>query len=192
MNPFHSFTAPVGKIFFGNLLLFFCSVFYLIWWVIRFRPRAAGGPAGTFCLAAAFLSGIAAVVLMSGGIRALSPDSGGLPVSFILAGTLVCYLLLFLATVFLFHRKATSELLLLHVWAALELSAVAVLYGTGRFGAGRAAVLTVLVGAASAVGLICYVLYYRLGGAAGYRDGMIPLLTDALVMAVFLGTLAVS
>ena len=74
----------------------------------------------------------------------------------------------------------------------MELSAVAVLYGTGRFGAGRASILAALVGIAFVAGLICYVPYYRLDETAGYWSGMVPLTTDALVMAVLLGAMAVS
>jgi hypothetical protein len=36
------------------------------------------------------------------------------------------------------------------------------------------------------------VLYYRLDGTASYWNGMVPLMMDAFVMAVFLGVLAVS
>jgi len=52
--------------------------------------------------------------------------------------------------------------------------------------------LVTLTGIAFVVGVICYILYYRLEGKAGYWDGMAPLLVDASVMAVFLGVLAVS
>ena len=91
----------------------------------------------------------------------------------------------------MFHRQVTSELIIILIWAALEFSAIAVLYGTGRFGLGGAVTMAVLVGIATIVGVICYVLYYRLEGMSSYRVGMVPLATDAFVMAVFLGMLAV-
>ena len=50
----------------------------------------------------------------------------------------------------------------------------------------------VRVGVATVAGLICYVLYYGLDDTARYRIGMVPLLADALVTAVFLVLLAVS
>jgi hypothetical protein len=111
---------------------------------------------------------------------------------FILLGGAALFFVMLPVTVIAFHRAVTSELLIIHVWAALELSAVAVLYGTGRFGAGRAVALAALVGIATIAGLICYVLYYRLDETAGYRIGMVPLIADAFVAAVFLGVLAVS
>jgi hypothetical protein len=192
MTFFHDFTAPLWEIFTGNLLLLFCSLFYLIWWVVYFRPNSSGGSAGVFCITAAFITGVAAIALMSVGINSLSQDSKSLPVRFILIGVAVLFLVLLLVTVIAFHRIVTSELIIIHIWAALELSVVAVLYGTGHFGLGRAATLMALVGIAIVVGLICYVLYFRLDGMSSYWDGMVPLMMDAFVMAVFLGVLAVS
>jgi hypothetical protein len=85
----------------------------------------------------------------------------------------------------------TSELLIIHIWVALEFSAIVVLNGTGVFGSGRAVTMAVLVGIATIVGVVCYVLYYRLEGMSSYRVGMVPLATDAFVVAVFAGMLAV-
>ena len=192
MICFRNFTAPLWEIFAGNLLLLFCSLFYLAWWVVSFRPNSSGGSAGGFYITAAFITGVAAIALMSGGINSLSQDSKGLPVKFILLGGAALFFVLLPVTAIVFHRIVTSELLIMHIWGALELSAVAVLYGTGRFGAGRAVTLAALVGIATVAGLICYMLYYRLDETASYWNGMVPLTTDAFVMAVFLGVLAVS
>jgi hypothetical protein len=192
MTCFHNFTVPLWEIFYGNLLFLFCSLFYLIWWVVSFRPNSSSGPAGVFCITAAFITGIAAIALMSTGINALSQNSKCLPVRCVLIGVTVLFLILLLVTVIGFHRIVTSELIIIHIWAALELSAVAVLYGTGHFGLGSTVTLAVLVGIAIAVGMICYVLYYRLNGMSSYLDGMVPLMAYAFVMAAFLGVLAVS
>jgi len=196
MTCFHNFTAPVWQIFAGNLLLFICSLFYLVWWVVCFGSnasgKAAGGSAGVIYLTGAFISGIAAIVLMSGGINTLSKDAKSVPVWLILLCGTVLFAVMLLVTTAVYHRPMTSELIIIHIWAVLELCAVAVLYGTGRFGMGRTVLLLTLVGIASVAGVICYVLYYRLEGTASYRDGMVPLIIDASVMAVFLGVLAVS
>jgi hypothetical protein len=192
MKCFENFTGSLRAIFSGNLLLLFCSLFYLIWWAVSFRPNSSGGLIGVLCLLVALIAGVIAIILMSAGIVSLSLNSKGMPVRFILIGGAVLYILLFFVTTIIFHRIVTLELIIMDAWAILELSAVAVLHGTGRFGSGRAAVLVIFVGFATAVGLICYVLYYRLDGMASYWDGMVPLITDAFVMAVFLGVLAVS
>ena len=170
----------------------FCNLFYLVWWIISFRPNSSVGAIGVFFIIAALIAGVVAISLMSTGIISLSFISKGLPVRFILIGGAVLFVVLLLVTNIKFHRIVTSELIIIHIWAVLELSAVAVLYGTRRFGSGRAAALGALVGIATVVGLICYVLYYRLDGMSSYWDGTVPLITDSFVMAVFLGVLAVS
>ena len=196
MTCFHNFTAPVWQIFAGNLLLFICSIFYLVWWVVCFGPnasgKAAGGSTGVVYLTGAFISGIAAIVLMSGGINTLSKDAKSVPVWLILLCGIVLFAVMLLVTTAFYQRPVTSELIIIHIWAVLQLCAIAVLYGTGRFGLGRTVLLVTLTGIAFVVGVICYILYYRLEGKAGYWDGMAPLLIDASVMAVFLGVLAVS
>jgi hypothetical protein len=186
------FTAPLWLVLAGNLLLLACSLFYLAWWGVSFRPGSPGGRAGAILITAAFITGLAAIALMCAGINALSRESRGVPVMYIMAGGAILFLVLLGVTATVFHRAVTSELMIMLIWAALESSAIAVLHGTGRIGAGRAVALAVLVGIATLVGVICYVLYYRLGAEAAYRDGMIPLATDAVVMAVFVGVLAFS
>jgi len=195
---FRGFTPPLWEIFTGNLLLLFCSLFYLAWWFVSFKPNPAGKPnpsgglAGIFYLVAAFITGVAGIALTSSGVMWLSQDSKGLPVRFILLGSAVVFFILLLVTAIAFRRAVTSELLIIHIWVALELSMVAVLYGTGRFGLGSAVTITVLVGIAFVVSLICYILYYRLKGRSSYWDGMIPLIMDGIVMSVFLILMVVS
>jgi hypothetical protein len=192
MTCFRNFTTPLWEIFNGNLLLLFCTLFYLAWWFVSYRPDSSGRPAGVFYLAAAFITGVAAIALLSGGINSLSQDSKGISVGYIALGGAVLFFVMLLVTAIVFHRILTSELIIIHIWLALEISAVAVLCGTGRFGAGRTTTLAVLAGIAFVAGMICYVLYYRLDETASYRVGMVPLVTDAFVTAVFLGVLASS
>ena len=192
MAGFHNFTAPIREIFAGNLLLLFCCLLYLVWWIVAFKPNSSSGSVGVYYIIAAFITGVASIALMAGGINSLSQVSHSLPVRSILLASAALFIVLLLVTVIIFHRIVTSELIIIHIWAVLELSAVAVLYGTGQFAPGRAAALAVLVGIAFAASLICYVLYYRLDGMARYWDGMIPLIMAVFVIVVFLGALAVS
>lgn len=192
MICFRNFTTPLWEIFVGNLLLLFCSLFYLAWWIVSYGPDSSDrSAAGGFYIAAAFITGISACVLMSVGIYSLSHDSKGLPVWYILIGGLALFLVLLPLTAIVFHRSVTSELTIMHIWVVLELSVIAVLYGTGRFGTGLTITLAALAGIAFVVGLICYMLYYRLDKTTSYWIGMIPLATDAFVMAVFLVVLAI-
>jgi len=192
MMFFRNFNAPLWEIFAGNLLLLFCSLFYLAWWAVTFRPDSIGGSVGVFYIVAAFITGVIAIVLMSGGISSLSQSSESIPVRFILLGAVALFIVLVLVTTMAFHRIVTSELIIILFWAALELSVITVLFGTGRFSSGSAVTLAVLVGIATVVSLICYVLYYRLDETTSYWVGMVPLSAAGLVIAFILGILAVS
>jgi len=189
---FRNFTPPLWKMFAGNFLLLLCSLFYLAWWAVSFRPNQPGGSSGGLWLAAAFITGIAGLGLMSAGIGSLSRDSGSRLVMNIVLGAAAVFFVLLAVTSIAFHRPLTSELLIIHVWAAIELCAIAALYTADRFGPGRATTIAALVAIATVVGMACYVLYYRLDEAAAYRAGMAPLAVDAVVMAVFLAVMAFS
>ena len=152
-----------------------------------YRPDSTGiSASGGFYIAAAFFTGIAAIALISLGISSLSPDSSGLSIKYILISAGVLFIVMLAITTFVFHRVVTSELLLIHIWAALELSAVIILYGTGYFGVERTVILAILTGIAYIVGMVCYVLYYNLNETASYWNGMIPLITDSIVIMIFI------
>ena len=191
MGFFRNFTAPLWGTFIGNLLFFFTSVFYILWWTAVNRSDSGGNGAGIF-LAGACFTGIAAIVILAGCMNALSREGKGLPVRYILLGCALLFFVLLALTRIAFDRIVTSELMIICVWAAVEWSLIAVLQGSGRFGAGRAVTLAALVGLATLVGLVCYVLHYRLDEALRFRNGLIPLAVDAGVMTVFLGVLAFS
>jgi hypothetical protein len=193
MTFFRDFTDPLWKIFGGNRLLLATIVFYLAWWVVSFRPNGDGNTAGAgLFIAVAFFAGVAAIALLSLGINSLPQVGKGFPVIYILLGAVALYILLLVVTQIAFQRAVTSELLLITVWAALEWLAIAVLQGGGRFSLGQALTLAALVLLATGIGLICYVLHYRLDEVSRFWNGLIPLIVDAGVEAVFLAVLALS
>lgn len=190
---FRDFTIPLWKIFSGNLLLFFTIVFYIAWWMVTFRPNKTRRTAGAgFFLVLAILTGAAAITIKFSGIETLSQAGKGFPVVYILLGAVALYIILLAITRIAFQRPVTAELLLITVWAALEGSAIAVLQGSGRFNPGQAWTLAALTLLATCVGIVCYILYYRLDDISRFWNGLIPLLVDAGVVTLFLAVLALS
>lgn len=193
MTLFDHLAAPPGGILAGQLLLFICSLFYLAWWIVAFRPDSSASAPGSatsgFLFMAALVTGLAAVYLLSSGINTLADHSTGFPVKCILLAAAAAFALLLPATAIGFARVVTSELLIIHLWAALEFSTVAVLQGAGHLGPGSASALTILVGLGFLVSLACYVLYYRLDPMAAYVSGMVPLAASTLIAAVLAGVL---
>ena len=193
MTCFRDFTLPYCRIFGGNLLLLITILFYMAWWTVVFRPERTGMARGAGTLIAlAVLTGAAAVTIKFSGILLLSDAEAGTQVLYILLGALALYLFLLALTRIVFQRPVTAELLLIILWAGLELSAVAALKGSGRLDTGQSSFLTVLLALATGVGIVCYVLYYRLDEVSGFWNGLIPLIVDAGVVTVFLVVLAVS
>ena len=74
--------------------------------------------------------------------------------------------------------------------AALEVSAIVALQGNPSIGPGQALVLVTLVVLATGIGMVCYILHYRLDEPARFWNGLIPLMVDAGVVIVFLAALA--
>lgn len=168
----------------GNLLLITCCAFYLVWWILAFKPTGAiKGMKTGWLLIPASVAGLAAVILVIGGILSESADAALLPSGLLLWGGIAAYLILLEVTRLLFKRPVTTELFLIVGWTVLTLSEISALYGAGRFSHRSAVFFAVGIGAAAVISLVCYVLYYNLGDRAGYFDGMIPLVLTALVMA---------
>jgi hypothetical protein len=191
MTLFRGFTVAQWEIFSGNLLMFIAIAFYITWWTVCFRPGGSNNPAdGGLFIAAAFFAGVAAITVLSYGIKSLAPTANSTPVMHILIGAAAFYIVLLVVTIIVFHRMVTSELLLIIVWAALELSTIAVLQESGRFGRGCALTLTAIVALATVTGVVCYVLHYRLDEPSRFWNGLIPLIVDEGAVAALLAALA--
>ena len=79
----------------GELLLVVCSLCYLVWWTITFRPSERIPPGGGLFLAGAVLCGLGGLVLLAVGIAALLPRASSPALgATIVGGALVGALLL--------------------------------------------------------------------------------------------------
>jgi hypothetical protein len=193
MTCFRDFNIPLWEVFGGNLLMLIAIVFYITWWTVSFRPNGSEKSAeAAFFITATLFAGLAAVALLCHAIYSLSGTGKGFQVMIPLAGAAVFYIVLLVVTRTGFQREVTAELILITIWAALEGSVIAVLYSSGRFGMAQVVILAILVALATAVGLVCYVLHYRLEEPIRFWNGLVPLIGDGIVAAVFLALLAIS
>jgi len=111
---------------------------------------------------------------------------------YFLLGALGAYFILLGISKSFFQRPVTSELLLIVLWSALEWSVITALKMGGHLSFGGALTLTTLVGLSTCIGLVCYILFYRLDGAPRFWDGLIPLMVDGAVVATSLVVLTLS
>ncbi len=182
---FGGFDSQTRQLLIGNLMLIFCCVFYLIWWLIAFKPEGAiKGMRSGWLLIPAFVLGIIAIIEMVIGSNMGGAARRLMPTAVILIGGLAAYVILLIVSWILLKRPVTTELLLIVGWTVLAYLEINALYGTERFGRPLAITFLIVAAAAAAIGIVCYLLYYGLDARAGYIDGTVPLLLIAGVMAV--------
>ena len=102
----------------------------------------------------------------------------------IITGILVYILLLFGTKIF-FHRIVTTELILITGWTMLEVAVTNAAYGYGNFSGPAVLLFLIIAAIASVSSLIFYLMYYNVKPLTGYIFGMIPLITEAVTMAIF-------
>jgi len=176
--------AHVKMILTGNVWIIVCCVFYLMWWLVAFRPEGAGtGMKTDWLLLPALAAGAFGVLMALRGIWKISPEPGSslFPGGAVIIGGIAAYALLLVVTLVILKRPVTTELFLIVGWGMLALSAVNALFSVGVFSHGLSVAFVVVVFAIIIVSLILYALYFRMEGVAGYIGGMIPLV---LVIAV--------
>ncbi len=169
----------------GNFMLIICCVFYIAWWLIAFHPtHAVKGMKSGWLLIPAFIFGVWGVVQVANGtntgeeIKVMFSRFG------IVVAGIAAYLILFAGTLALLHRQVTTELFLIVGWAALMIMELDTLYGLGEFRQTTAILFMVVIVAAAAVSLVCYLLYYNLDAVKGYIDGIIPLGLAGVMMII--------
>ena len=142
-----------------------CAGCYLLWWGVAFYPERH---------APLWLSGILLVATAVCGI---------------MAGGVICYVVLLVISNLVFHRMVTTELFLIVGWAVLNLVTVNTLYASGLFSAGISVVFCVLTLAVVVGSLYCYMIYYNLEKWKGYIDGFLPLVMVGIAMLVMAGVM---
>ena len=165
-----------------------CCAVYLIWWYRGYRP---GVPADRFGGVNGVLFRITAGLGLSGVIFSLgrpeaktAPRMNGYAVA---AAGVIAYFVLMLLTRFLFRRIVTTELILILGWTVLELTVINRLSAAGILTGRGFAVMAGVLAAAFTVSMVLYVAYYRMEEMKAFYAAMIPLVTEALTMAVLTG-----
>ena len=94
---------------------------------------------------------------------------------------LLVYFILLTVSVKLFGRKPTTELILMVLWALMEIMALGVLHETGALTSTAYGLTWAAVIAASLIAFAAYMMYYRMDDDTAYITGAIPLLVDGAV-----------
>ncbi len=172
----------------GQILLVLCCFFYLIWWYRGYHPGMAvnrvSGVNGLLLLITVLL-GISGVIFSMTPAEAVGETR--IRPFWIITGGIVCYAVLFLITRFGFGRAVTTELFLIVGWTMLEVSVISRLNAAGNLSDSSFTVLCCLIASAFVVSMILYAAYYRMEEMKAFYSAMVPLVTEAAVMAVLIG-----
>jgi hypothetical protein len=193
MSSFANYQPNEWNLFVGNALLLATAVLYLLWWVLAFWPKyQVKGIYTSSIIIVAIVVGFLAIFEIALGASTFSRYPRCAPVWAILLAAAVFYVAAWFITFRFFKREVTAELLVMTAWAALEFLLINVLYGTGRFSLTVSLLAIGAVSLAMVVGLVCYVLYYRLSPYPSFWDGLIPLAVDSIVLIAVLFLQALS
>lgn len=168
----------------GEVLLVVCSLSYLVWWTITFRPSMRTSSGGGPFLAGAVLGGLGGLLLLAVGMVTLLPRASWLALGATIGGGVVVGALLLYLSSHVAHRPVTTELPLIVLWGTMQLATGVTLRTAGVLTgpAGSAWILAIAI--ATLVGLACYLVFYRLDPIPAYWVGMVPLAVDGVVAAV--------
>ena len=106
-------------------------------------------------------------------------------IAILIAGITVYILLLFGTKIFL-HRIVTTELILIVGWTMLEVAVANTAWGYGVFKGSDVVLFLIIVALAAVSSLVLYLMYYNVKPAIGYVFGVIPLITEAITMGVYI------
>jgi hypothetical protein len=135
---------------------------------------------------AACVFGIVGLALSIKGMTSAVPESRLFDNYAAAAGGLAACVITGAATKFGLQRPVTSELFLICGWCVYALIEINLLYGTAALTRGAAVILCWAVVGCGVVSLVCYAMYYKLAGAAGYVSGIIPLALAITMTAALL------
>ena len=175
------------EIAYGNWMLVICSIFYLAWWLITFRPPAPkSSVVGTLLLIGAFTTGLFGIYRIIKAIVSSDRETVniGIPGIGIIIGGIFLYVTLLFITKTVFNRQVTSELFIIVGWAVLEISAVNYAYSVGAMQINRFFMWSIVILVGAVICLMCYVMYYNLPYFKGYIDGCISLIIVGITMLV--------
>lgn len=175
-NAFHRIMA-------GQSLLVICSIIYIVWWSISFRPgqqvNRIGGFRGILLLLTA-VSGIAGVYLSVSGLNSLPAVGEKLNGLGICLAGIILYFAAMVVTMRFFSRPVTTELILITGFLVLELCMVNGLNASGNLSDTCFTVMLVANIATYIIGMILYVLYYRVEAWRAFYLAMVPLIVDGI------------
>lgn len=173
------------QIVIGQILMFICCIFYLLFWYHGYRPdnqvnRAEGINGVLLTLTLAF--GIAGLIFSLIPVEKASITK--YRQMYIVIGGIAAYIILMVITKYGFQRIVTTELFLIVGWTMLEMSLLNRLSGSGLLVGPKLAIMYGVIAAAFNISMVLYVAYYRMEDMKAFYVAMVPIVTEGVSMGV--------
>lgn len=124
----------VKQVLAGNLFLIVCCLFYLLWWILAFKPAGAvKGMKSGWLLLPALVFGIAAVVWIVRSVLGAQMQRSILSFGKMMLLAAIVYIFLLAGTWVFLKRPVTTELFLIVAWTALTLAEIHLFWGDRDF-----------------------------------------------------------
>ena len=176
------------KIRLGQMFLILCCMMYLIWWLKSYHPTKGDshytGTSGIMLIITSLFGLFGAGFGMSG-VLDLSPVNGFISGYVIIATGIITYPVLFVIFQFILKRDTTTELFLIVGWVMFETAVINIAYALEIVSIQIVIIYMVLVFAAAISSLYFYLQYFKVSPMKGYVFGAIPLITEAVCMAIY-------
>lgn len=173
------------QIIIGQILLIICCVFYCFYWYTGYNPNnqvsRSEGIVGTLLMLTAFFG-------VAGLLFCFMPSSETSDTQYrqlyIILGGIAAYIILLFVTKYGFQRIVTTELFLIVGWTMLEFSILNRLSGSSLLIGPKLIAIYLVIILAFVISMILYVAYYRMEEMKAFYAALVPLITEAISMAV--------
>lgn len=169
------------RILIGQVSLIICCILYILWWYRGYRPGTTvdriGGLNGMLLLMTAAF-GLAGVIMSAGTVPELYPAK--IDSLYLIPAGVLMYVMLLLITRTVFHRVVTTELILIVLWAVLEIAVINKLNAGGFLSDKLFLFMAIVIIAVFILDIVLYVAYYRMEEMRAFYAAMVPLIAAAV------------
>ncbi|MBN1698897.1 MAG: hypothetical protein JW881_15375 [Spirochaetales bacterium] len=179
-------TSPFGRMITGHILFIFSGVFYSIHWVLNYYRNTDEPhiPSQLFIIVSLLL-GIAGAVLLAYTLFTIANQiTGQFKIQHIVLISIAFFIISLLITSIVFHRRFTSEIFFIVLWAGIEAGCIYAFYRLGWFSLPQFTVSLICAFICLAAGMVCYTIHYKLPARQQFINGLIPYIVISFSMLI--------
>jgi len=186
MKNLSFFKFPYWGIITGHMLFILSGVFYSIYWILNYyNQNNKTHIFSSLLFILSLLVGILGTILLVYTLAGISDQiTGQFKIWHIILFSVVFFILSLFITSKVFHRQFTSEIFFIMLWAGIEISCIYAFYCLNWFSVSQFIVSLSLAFICLLVGMVCYIIHYKIPEKERFINGLVPYLVISLYMLV--------